>query len=118
ALFEFTGALPRARLYTNWQTNSVEDLKNFTDKNLSDKDSMVFNHASTNGFLTLKKLTSPDFDAEQTVLLEAPLAGASPNHSTNGTSGTVDFKSYSPKQIVLNANAAGPSVLMLNDRFD
>ena len=118
ALFEFTGALPRARLYTNWQTNSAEDLKNFTDKNLSDKDSMVFNHAGTNGFLTLKKLTSPDFDAEQTVLLEAPLAGASPNHSTNGTSGSVDFKNYSPKEIVLNANAAGPSVLMLNDRFD
>jgi len=118
AIFEFTGALPRASLYTNWQTNSAEDLKNFSDKGLNDKDSMVFNHAGTNGFLTLKKLMAPDFNAEQTVLLEAPLAEASPNHSTNGTSGTVDFKSYSPKQIVLNANAAGPSVLMLNDRFD
>jgi hypothetical protein len=118
ALFEFTGALPRAKLYTNWQTNSAEDLKNFTDKGLSDEDSMMFNQAGTNGFLTLKKLTSPDFDAEQTVLLDAPLAGANPNHSTNGTSGTVDFKSYSPKEIVLNAHAAGPSVLMLNDRFD
>ena len=32
--------------------------------------------------------------------------------------GTVDFTSYSPKHIVFSAQAATPSVLLLNDRFD
>ena len=30
----------------------------------------------------------------------------------------MDFKSYSPKDIVLSAQAAAPSVLLLNDRYD
>jgi uncharacterized membrane protein YfhO len=38
--------------------------------------------------------------------------------ATNENSGTVEFKSYSPKQIVLAANAPAPSVLLLNDKYD
>ena len=117
ALFEFTGALPRAKLYTTWQTNTADDLKNFSTNSLNPMDSLIFSEAGTNGFLTLKKLASPSFDPEQTVLLEAPLPGASPT-ATNETNGTVAFESYAPKKIVLSVNAPAPSVLLLNDHYD
>ena len=50
ALFEFTGALPRAKLYSNWQVNTNDDA-------------------------TLKTLASTNFDPWQTVLVSTPLPG-------------------------------------------
>jgi uncharacterized membrane protein YfhO len=38
--------------------------------------------------------------------------------ATNQDSAAVEFKSYAPKAIVLSANAAAPSILLLNDKFD
>ena len=90
ALFEFTGALPRVKLFANWLV-------------------------STNDDTTLKKLASPSFDPAETVLVAEPLPPAS---GTSKTAGTVDFTSYSPKKIVLHAQAAVSSVLLLNDKFD
>jgi hypothetical protein len=92
ALYEFGGALPRAKLYTNWQVSADDDE-------------------------TLKQLDSPAFNPAQKVFVASPLpapAAANPNQSA----GTVDFTSYAPKHIVLRAKAAAPSVLLLNDRFD
>jgi uncharacterized membrane protein YfhO len=37
---------------------------------------------------------------------------------TNDNSGTVEFKSYAPKDMVLAANTTTPSVLLLNDKYD
>jgi len=92
ALYEFAAALPRAKLYSNWQL-------------------------STNDQETLKQLASPAFDPARKVLvaarIPAPLAA-----DANKSAGTVDFTSYAPKQIRLQAKAAAPSVLLLNDRFD
>jgi hypothetical protein len=93
ALFEFTGALPRVKLYANWlvNTNDQENLKTLADLN---------------------------FDPAQTVLVSTPKKNL-PALSTNTSNpGTVEFKSYSPKKIVLTANAATPAVLLLNDKFD
>jgi hypothetical protein len=92
AVIEFTGALPRARLYSNWQvnTNDTENLKNLGDTN---------------------------FDPWQTVLVSTPEKDL-PATATNENSGTVDFQSYAPKKIVLAANATAPSVLLLNDKYD
>jgi hypothetical protein len=118
ALFEFTAALPRAKLYTDWQTNSIADLKNFTTAGLDDKGMTLVNDVGTNGYLTLAKLMSPSFDPEQTVLLNAPLPQANPAGAGSQNSGTVDFKSYTPKDFVLNAQADKPSVLLVNDKFD
>jgi hypothetical protein len=118
ALFDFAGALPRAKLYTDWQTNSAGDFKNFTTNGLSEIDTKIFDDAGTNGFLTLKKLTSPSFNPEQTVLLDAPLPEANPSPAANQDSGKVEFKSYSPKKIVFSARAVAPSVLLLNGKFD
>jgi len=92
ALFEFTGALPRAKLYTNWQV-------------------------LTNDQAALERLADPAFDPLTTVLLAASPPGT-PTTSTNLSPGTVSFVSYAPKDIVLKAEAGAPSVLLLNDRFE
>ncbi len=92
ALIEFTGALPRVKLYSNWQV-------------------------STNDAESLKTLADPSFDPAQTVLISTPQKDL-PAVSTNDNSGSVEFKSYSTKQIVFTANATAPSVLLLNDKFD
>ena len=92
ALIEFTGALPRAKLYSNWQVN-------------------------TNDEENLKTLADPNFDPVKTVLISTPQKDL-PAVSTNENSGSVEFKSYATKQIVFAANAAAPSVLLLNDKYD
>ena len=93
ALFEFTGALPRAKLYSNWQV-------------------------STNDSTTLQTLTSTNFDPWQTVLVSTPLPAAPASTATNTNSGTVEYKSYAPTDIQLEAQADTPTVLLLNDKFD
>ncbi len=92
ALFEFTGALPRAKLYGDWQVN-------------------------TNNQAVLKTLADPTFDPAKTALVDTPqkdLAAA----ATNDNSGTVEYQSYAPKRIVLSTQAAVPTVLLLNDKYD
>ena len=93
ALFDFTGALPRAKLYSRWQI-------------------------STNDTNTLQTLASTNFDAWQTVLVSTPLPVPPAANATNENPGTVEFKSYAPKNINLDVKANAPSVLLLNDKFD
>lgn len=90
ALYEFTGALPRVKLYGNWQVN-------------------------TNAAATLQALASREFDPQQTVLVADAIT---PSAATNANAGSVEFVSYAPKHIVLKANAATPAVLLLNDKYD
>jgi len=90
ALVEYTGALPRTKLYSNWQV-------------------------STNDDATLQTLRNVNFDPATTVLLSEPIT-ASP--TTNASVGSVEFINYKPKHVSLKANAAAPSVLLLNDKYD
>ena len=92
ALFDFTGALPRAKLYGNWLVN-------------------------TNDRTNLKTLADLSFDPAKTVLVSTPQKGL-PTSATNENSGSVEFKSYSPKNITFDAKATVPSVLLLNDKYD
>ena len=92
ALIEFTGALPRVKLYPSWQV-------------------------STNDVANLKTLADLSFDPEKTVLVSTPAKNL-PTSATNASGGSVEFKSYSTKDIVFAANAAAPSVLLLNDKYD
>jgi hypothetical protein len=92
ALFEFTGALPRVKLYSAWQVN-------------------------TNDEAILKTLADPNFDPAKTVLVSPPAPNL-PAVATNENPGSVEFKRYAPKDIVFTANAATPSVLLLNDKYD
>ncbi|MGH7992361.1 MAG: hypothetical protein ACREDQ_02520, partial [Limisphaerales bacterium] len=93
ALFEFTGALPRALLCSHWQV-------------------------STNDSVTLQTLASPEFDPWKTVLVSTPLPASPATNATNENSGTVEYKSYVPADIRLSAQADAPSVLLLNDKYD
>jgi len=89
-LIEFTGALPRLKLYSQWQTVTNDDL-------------------------ALQELANLKFDPAQTVLVAGPLR-ASPA-GTNQNAGAVEFLNYTPKYNQLNAKAATPSVLLLNDKY-
>jgi hypothetical protein len=93
AVFEFTQALPRAKLYTNWQIH-------------------------TNDQAVLGQLAATAFDPKQTVFVAGGLPPAPPATGTNDNAGTVEFASYTPKDIVLRSETPAPSVLLLNDRFD
>ncbi|HKQ40616.1 MAG TPA: hypothetical protein VJ063_21275 [Verrucomicrobiae bacterium] len=88
ALLEFTGALPRAKLYSQWQTGASDEQ-------------------------TLQQLASPEFNPEQTVLI----SGAAPAPA-QGQPGTVEYASYAPKRITLRAKSEAPAMLLLNDRYD
>jgi hypothetical protein len=93
ALFEFTGALPRAKLYSNWEV-------------------------STNAEAALKRIASPEFDPTKSVVITDQIPPAAGTTATNENGGTVEFASYNPNHIVLKANASAPSILLLNDRYD
>jgi hypothetical protein len=116
-LFEFTGALPRVKLYSNWETNSPAAVSGFTTNGLDSNQLQVLQMVGTNDFLTLKKVMSPSFDPSRTVLLNQPIA-ASASSSSSQAPGDVDFESYAPTDIKLKANATAPSVLLLNDRYE
>ena len=93
ALIEFTGALPRASLYTQWQV-------------------------LTNNQEALTRLASPAFDPHQQVLVADSIAGPPAANTGLTNAGTVEFASYEPKRIQLKANATASSLLLLNDKFD
>ena len=92
ALIEFGGALPRAKLFTDWQVSS-------------------------NDQATLEMIGSPSFNPQQSVLVNdaVPLP---PMGNSNTAPGSVEFANYAPKRIELKATATAPSMLLLNDQFD
>jgi hypothetical protein len=92
ALIEFTGALPRAKLYSQWQVG-------------------------TNDPAVLAQLADPAFDPFQTVLVAGDAPTNVVHNATNAAPATVEFASYAPKRIALKTSAATPTVLLLNDRF-
>jgi hypothetical protein len=92
-LFELTNALPRVKLFSNWQV------------------------ASTNDRETLATLLAPSFDPHQLVLVskETPIpAGVS---DPGADPGVATISSYKSKRVVIDADVKSASVLLLNDRF-
>ncbi len=73
---------------------------------------------ATNDEATLTNLASASFDPAKTVFVSNSLPPCNPALATNQNPGTVDFTSYAPKRIVLEAKANLPSLLLLNDRYD
>jgi hypothetical protein len=92
AVMEYDSALPRAKLYSHWQVN-------------------------TNDSDTLEQTFSPDFDPENNVLVSGGVPDDSSTNAPTPPDDAVQFVSYAPKDIVLKADAAAPSVLLLNDHF-
>ena len=94
ALFEFTGALPRAKLFSNWQINPDETA-------------------------TLNLLENMSFDPGHTVLVsEGMPANVTSITNANPDAGAVEITSYSSREVRMKANATAPAVLLLNDKFD
>lgn len=89
-LMEFTGALPRASLYTHWEVQ-------------------------TNLESAWNTILSPGFDPHRSVVVNTPIAPSTPPNPDAATA--VTFRHYEPKKVVLDAEAKAPSVLLLNDRF-
>ena len=100
ALFEYAAALPRAKLFDQWQviTNST---------GITNSDQTV-----------LQRLVDPAFDPNQTVLLSDPVPPPPASVSTNQTKASVLITHHEPKRVTLQAEAAAPTVLLLNDRYD
>ena len=120
SLIEFTGALPRAKLYSQWQTvtNDAAGIKKWSES-LQAQIPGVWAEAlaaqTTDDLATLRELSNPKFNPEEKVLLSEALPGSS---VTNVPAGEVSYVSYAPKRVVLKANAKTPAVLLLNDKFD
>ena len=93
ALFEFTGVLPRAAVYPNWQ-------------------------ALPNDQAALDQLANLSFDPRKSVLVSGTVPIAPSATVTNQNATEARFVSYASKHIVLSATATQPSILLLNDRFD
>ena len=91
-LYDFTNALPRAKLYSRWQSG-VKDAA------------------------ALEGLFDPAWDPLQSVFV-ADDVPVSPSTETNLPPGSVEIVHYAPKDIALQAEASTPSVLLLNDHFD
>lgn len=120
ALFDFTGALPRAKLYSNWKVSTndparlqewVKGIQPRVPKDMGD----ALAAQSVADLATLHELAEPAFEPARTVLLAEPLPV---QPGTNQNLGEVKYESYAPKHIVLSAKATEPSVLLLNDKYD
>jgi len=91
AIVEFSGALPRALVYHNWQ-------------------------CFTNDQQSLETLASLNFEPAKSVLVSQILQDP-PSRVTNLTS-EVQYEYYSPKKIKLKAKLNEKGILLLNDRYD
>jgi hypothetical protein len=91
AIIEFTGALPRAQLYSQWQIE-------------------------TNRTNALLRISEPAFDPHRTVVGGEELK-ATPA-ATNQPAGSVEIVSYEPKLVQLAARAQTTAILLLNDKYD
>ncbi|MBM3851394.1 MAG: hypothetical protein FJ396_14670 [Verrucomicrobia bacterium] len=95
AVIEFTGALPRAGFYTDWQSGLDDSTM-------------------------LKRLGSPEFDPEQRVLISEPVPG--PTRRPSAVNGAQEdagaaIVSYSPKRLTVKTRSSEPGILLLNDRW-
>ena len=66
----------------------------------------------------MQQLANPGFDPAEMVLVSGPVPDLSPAASTNAPAGRVEVLGYRPKEIRLRAQAAAPSVLLWNDKYD
>jgi hypothetical protein len=93
ALFDFSSALPRAKLYAHWQTD-------------------------TNDSAVLQQIFDPAFDPQSNVIVDGELPTAGAGGEATAEPAPVEFVRYAPKDVVLKATASAPSVLLLNDHYD
>ncbi len=89
ALLEFTHALPRVKLFSQWRV--MEDSA------------------------ALQTLASPQFDPEKTVLVSKDTPVSQEPGQADADPGTVEITHYESKYLVVQANVKTPAVLLRND---
>jgi hypothetical protein len=91
-MIEFSNALPRVKLYSNWSVPTNDDA-------------------------ALEILATPSFDPTKTVLVspETPVAQAPP--ASVADAGTATITDYHPKFVQIQADAKAQAVLLFNDRI-
>ncbi len=93
AVIEYMDALPRAKLYSNWQVNTNDDE-------------------------TLQIIGSQGFNPHQTVLVANPIS-APATANAGQPAGTVEINpNYKSKRVELQADVKVPSVLLLTERYN
>jgi hypothetical protein len=90
-LIEYTRALPRVKLYSNWRTPTNDDA-------------------------ALQLLADPMFEPWDTVLIASDTPLPQGNCTNSADAGTVAITDYHPKHVRLEADVKTPAVLLLNDR--
>jgi hypothetical protein len=93
AIYEFAGALPRAKLYASWAI-------------------------AANDAAVLTQLASRSFQPQQSVIVASGNIPESRAAGTNENAGSVQYIHYSSKDVSLKTIAPGETVLLLNDRYD
>jgi hypothetical protein len=94
AVFEFTGALPRASLYTNWVANVADDA-------------------------ALKQLASDAFNPRATVLIADNIQPPARETQNSGSPlKAPEILALKSKRIVVETKTEQSCVLLLNDRYD
>jgi hypothetical protein len=96
AMIEFNNALPRVKLYSNWQVETNDDV-------------------------TLNTLLQKSFNPSKVVLVsqtrpQDPAVAAMPT-APEADPGTATIAQYHPKFVQIQADAKVPSLLLLNDRI-
>jgi Predicted membrane protein len=92
-LYEFTGALPRAKFYEHWAVQTHEAA-------------------------ALKELASKSFDPKQRLIVNVEGVPGASAVNTNDNSAAVEFVRYSPRDVVLKSVQQDAGILLLNDRYD
>ena len=90
AVLEYTGALPRAKFYTDWQ-------------------------AGLDNTQVLQRLRSMEFDPARQVLVSEALSGGAPASSPSTAEASI--VAYAPKHITVKTRSTAPGILLLNDRW-
>jgi hypothetical protein len=91
AITEFTGALPRAKLYTRWEIQ-------------------------TNDLANLTRLVDPRFDPVSEVLVSDSIAA--PPAGGGGNNAEATIADYQGNRVTIKTKSDKPGVLLLNDRWD
>ena len=90
AVLEFTGTLPRAKFYTDWQ-------------------------AGLGDAQTLQQLRAPEWDPNRQVLVSETIAGSSPSPTVGPSEASITR--YAPKHITVKTRSSAAGILLLNDRW-
>ncbi|HEY1172658.1 MAG TPA: YfhO family protein [Verrucomicrobiae bacterium] len=104
AIFEFTGALPRAHIYTQWESGMSNSIL-YTNMG-----------AVTTNEAALPMIAAPDFDPQMKVLISETIPAPASSPAKEGMTNRVSDVNIQSRSVSMKVEVAQDSVLLLNDR--